>query len=62
MSKRVSGKPRHPRSPVAKAVRTPAFKMRVVLDKRWQDKLKDVEKNRAPDIESEENDAEPKED
>lgn len=32
MSKRVSGTPRHPRSPVAKAVRTPAFKMRVVPD------------------------------
>lgn len=43
MSKRVSGTPRHPRSPVAKAVRTPAFKMRVVPDKRWQSKLKDAE-------------------
>jgi hypothetical protein len=32
MSKRVSGTPRHPRSPVAKAVRTPAFRMRVVPD------------------------------
>ncbi|OYY93803.1 MAG: hypothetical protein B7Y41_10075 [Hydrogenophilales bacterium 28-61-23] len=32
MSKRVSGTPRHPRSPVAKAVRTPVFKMRVVPD------------------------------
>jgi hypothetical protein len=32
MSKRVSGKPRHPRSPVAKAVRTPGFKMQVVPD------------------------------
>lgn len=39
MSKRVSGTPRHPRSPVAKAVRTPAFKMRVVPDKRWQKKI-----------------------
>jgi hypothetical protein len=43
MSKRVSGTPRHPRSPVAKAVRTPAFKMQVVPDKRWQSKLKDSE-------------------
>ncbi|MDP2787352.1 MAG: hypothetical protein Q8O79_04675 [Pseudomonadota bacterium] len=32
MSKRGSGAPRHPRSPVAKAVRTPAFRMRVVAD------------------------------
>ncbi len=45
MSKRVSGTPRHPRSPVAKAVRTPAFKMRVVPDKRWSNKLKMAEKN-----------------
>jgi len=49
MSKRGSGTPRHPRSPVAKAVRTPAFKMRVVPDKRWPNKLKDAEKNSAPD-------------
>jgi hypothetical protein len=49
MSKRVSGTPRHPRSPVAKAVRTPAFKMRVVPDKRWPNKLKDAEKNSALD-------------
>jgi hypothetical protein len=32
MGKRGSGAPRHPRSPVAKAVRTPAFKMQVVAD------------------------------
>ena len=43
MGKRGSGAPRHPRSPVAKAVRTPAFKMQVVPDKRWQSKLKDSE-------------------
>ena len=43
MGKRGSGPPRHPRSPVAKAVRTPAFRMRVVQDKRWQHKLKDSE-------------------
>jgi len=53
MSKRISGTPRHPRSPVAKAVRTPAFKMRVVPDKRWPNKLKDVEKNGAVDAEPE---------
>ncbi len=34
MSKRVSGPPRRPRNPVAKAVRTPAFRMLVVPDKR----------------------------
>ena len=45
MSKRISGQPRHPRSPVAKAVRTPAFKMRVVPDKRWLSKVKEAERN-----------------
>lgn len=45
MSKRGSGAPRHPRNPVAKAVRTPAFKQRVVPDKRWKNKLKDVVAN-----------------
>jgi len=54
MSKRGSGAPRHPRSPVAKAVRTPAFKMRVVPDKRWSNKLKGAEKNSAADSEPEE--------
>lgn len=34
MSKRASGPPRRPRNPVAKAVRTPQFRMRVVPDKR----------------------------
>jgi hypothetical protein len=32
MGKRGSGAPRHPRSPVAKAIRTPTVKMRVVPD------------------------------
>ena len=44
MNKRASGAPRRPRDPVAKAVRTPAFKQRVVPDKRWKTKLEDVEK------------------
>jgi len=44
MNKRASGPPRRPRNPVAKAVRTPAFKQRVVPDKRWKNKLEDVEK------------------
>jgi hypothetical protein len=43
MGKRGSGIPRHPRSPVAKAVRTPAFKMQVVPDKRWKNTLKEAE-------------------
>ena len=34
MAKRFSGPPRRPRNPVAKTVRTPLFKMRVVEDKR----------------------------
>ena len=34
MSKRVSGPPRRPRNPVAKAVRSPVFRMQVVPDKR----------------------------
>jgi hypothetical protein len=61
MSRRVSGKPRHPRSPVAKAVRTPAFKMQVVPDKRWSSKLKDTDANHAAELEPEEKarDAEP---
>ncbi len=44
MNKRASGAPRRPRDPVAKAVRTSAFKQRVVPDKRWKTKLEDVEK------------------
>jgi hypothetical protein len=38
MSKRASGPPRRPRNPVAKAVRTPLFRMRVVEDKREREK------------------------
>ena len=34
MSKRASGPPRRPRNPVAKAVRTTQYRMRVVPDKR----------------------------
>ena len=44
MNKRASGQPRRPRDPVAKAVRTPAFKQRMVPDKRWKTKLEEVEK------------------
>lgn len=40
MSKRASGTPRRPRNPVARAVRTPLFKQRVIPDKRWQEHLK----------------------
>ena len=50
MNKRASGPPRRPRNPVAKAVRTPAFKTRVVPDKRWKNKLKETEK--APEDEA----------
>jgi hypothetical protein len=35
MSKRVSGPPRRPRKPVARAVRTPRYRQRVVEDKRF---------------------------
>ena len=41
MSKRISGPPRRPRNPVAKAVRTPRFKQQVVPDKRWRERLKE---------------------
>mgnify|MGYP001291984174 FL=1 len=44
MNKRASGPPRRPRDPVAKAVRTPAFKQRVVPDKRWKNALREAEK------------------
>lgn len=43
-SKRSSGPPRRPRNPVAKNVRTPLYKPRVEQDKRWQEHLKEVEK------------------
>jgi hypothetical protein len=51
MNKRASGPPRRPRNPVAKAVRTPAFKTRVVPDKRWKNTLKEMGK--APETEDE---------
>lgn len=38
VSKRASGTPRRPRNPVAKAVRTPLFKMQLVEDKREREK------------------------
>lgn len=38
MAKRASGPPRRPRNPIAKAVRTPLFKLRVVEDKREREK------------------------
>jgi hypothetical protein len=50
MNKRASGAPRRPRNPVAKAVRTPAFKTQVVPDKRWKNTLKEMEK--APENET----------
>ena len=43
--KRASGAPRRPRDPVAKAVRTPQYRPRVVPDKRWRDKLKHGDKD-----------------
>ena len=47
--KRASGKPRRPRNPVAKAVRTPRFKQQVVPDKRWEERMKEKEKEEVPD-------------
>jgi len=51
MSKRISGAPRRPRNPIAKAVRTPLFKMRVVEDKREREKRRqaELEKSLVPD-------------
>jgi hypothetical protein len=40
MSKRASGPPRRPRNPIAKDVRTPKYRPRVVPDKRWLERLK----------------------
>jgi len=53
MAKRGSGPPRRPRNPVAKAVRTPAFKMRVVPDKRWKTRLQEEQPERhgPPEVE-----------
>lgn len=42
--KRASGPPRRPRDPVAKAVRTPQYRQRVVPDKRWLARLKQTDK------------------
>lgn len=56
MNKRASGPPRRPRNPVAKAVRTPAFRQRVVPDKRWQSTLKEVEKTQAEKTEDKDGD------
>ncbi len=39
MAKRASGPPRRPRNPIAKAVRAPLFRQRVVPDKRWQERV-----------------------
>lgn len=52
MNKRASGPPRRPRNPVAKAVRAPLFKPRVVEDKRPRARLDDAlaqVKEAAPD-------------
>jgi hypothetical protein len=49
MNKRASGPPRRPRNPVAKAVRSPQFKPRVVPDKRWQAQVKASEQATEPD-------------
>lgn len=40
MAKRVSGPPRRPRNPIAKAVRTPQYRLRVVEDKREREKAR----------------------
>lgn len=47
MSKRVSGPPRRPRNPVAKAVRTPQYKMQVVEDKREREKRRQARLDQA---------------
>jgi hypothetical protein len=41
MAKRASGPPRRPRNPMARAVRTPLYRQRVVPDKRWQERVKE---------------------
>lgn len=43
IGKRGSGPPRRPRNPVAKAVRTPLYKPRVEQDKRWKERVKELE-------------------
>ncbi|NTV94785.1 MAG: hypothetical protein HGA75_05145 [Thiobacillus sp.] len=47
MAKRASGPPRRPRNPVAKAVRTPLFKMQVVEDKREREKKRQARLDQA---------------
>lgn len=47
MAKRISGPPRRPRNPVAKAVRTPLFKMQVVEDKREREKARQARLDQA---------------
>jgi hypothetical protein len=49
-SKRSSGPPRRPRNPVAKNVRTPQYKTRVEQDKRWQERMKDLERVENPEV------------
>jgi hypothetical protein len=43
MSKRASGPPRRPRNPIAKSLRTPMNQPRVIPDKRWSERLKQVD-------------------
>ena len=43
MSKRASGTPRRPRNPIAKNVRTPLYRPRVEQDKRWEERLKNLD-------------------
>ena len=56
MNKRASGPPRRPRNPIAKNVRTPLYKPRVEQDKRWQERVKDLERAEQPEV-SEEDEA-----
>ena len=58
VSKRASGPPRRPSNPIAKAVRTPLFKMQLVEDKREREKqrLARQEKEHHPDKDKPEED------
>jgi hypothetical protein len=53
MSKRISGAPRRPRNPIAKDVRTPKYRTRVVPDKRWLERLKGEPKHPVEDKDKE---------
>jgi hypothetical protein len=53
MSKRASGPPRRPRNPIAKDVRTPKYRTRVVPDKRWLERLKGEPKHPVEDKDKE---------